>query len=150
MASIAEDQISNRIRQLSIFLPNRLGALLSVNRTLEATKLQVRGISILDASDHAVIRLIVDQPTLAAEILKTAGLTPVETDVLGVALAPGTGIRRLLTAVIAAELNIHYLYSLAEPREGRTIFVLHVEEPNSAARHLMENGMELIDQGDLR
>jgi hypothetical protein len=150
MADVTEDQLSHRVKQLAVFLPNRLGALLGLNRTLEAADIKVRAISILDAADHAVVRLVVDQPTLAAEILKTEGYGPVEAEVLGVALPPGASIRKLLTSVIAAELNIHYLYSLMAPVGGRNVLALRVENADAAAKNLLAHGMQLISQDDLK
>ena len=146
MADVTEDALSNRVVQLSLFLPNRLGAMLRVHRTLAAAGIRIRGITILDAADHAVVRLVVDQPTLATEILRTEGVPPVVSDLLAVGL-PGSGaIDAVLTAVIAAELNIHYMYPLLAPIDGRSILALHVESAESAARVLLERGMTLLDQ----
>jgi len=146
MADVTEDAISNRVVQLSLFLPNRLGAMLRVHRSLGAASIRIRGITILDAADHAVVRLIVDQPTLATEMLRTEGTSPVVSELLAVAL-PGRGaIETVLTAVIAAELNIHYMYPLLAPVDGRSILALHVESPDSAARVLLERGMTLLNQ----
>ena len=150
MADIAEDQLSKRITQISVLLPNRLGALLSLNRTLDAVEIKIMAISILDASDHTVVRLVVDQPTLAREILTTEGYSVVETELLGVVLPAGVGFRRVLTAVIMAELNVLYLYSLMVTREGRPVLALKTEDPGSAAAVLLDKGMRLLNQDDLQ
>ncbi len=150
MADVTEDQLSNRIKQISVFLPNRLGALLAINRALDSADIRILAVSILDAADHAVARLVVDQPTLARELLTTEGHSVVETDLLGVVLPQGVGIRRVLTAVILAELNVHYIYSLMVMSKERPVLALHVEEPAAAARVLLEEGMGLLNQDDLR
>ena len=62
MFDIAEDQgDSARIKQLSVFLPNRVGALLGVTRSLNSVAIRILALSIADAADHAVARLVVDQ-----------------------------------------------------------------------------------------
>ncbi len=149
MADVTEDAISHRIMQLSLFLPNRLGAMLRVHRTLDASRIKVRGITILDAADHAVVRLVCDQPTLAAEILRNEGTPPVESELLGVALPSGGELKSILTAVIAAELNVHYMYALLTPVDGRTVLALHVESPDAAARVLLGRGFRLVNQDAL-
>jgi hypothetical protein len=150
MADIAEDQLSNRIRQISVLLPNRLGALLTLTRTLDAAEIKILALSILDASDHTVVRLVVDQPTLAREILTTEGHSVVETELLGVLLPSGVGIRQVLTAVIMAELNVLYLYSLMVTRQGTPVLALKTEDPGSAAAVLLDKGMRLLNQDDLQ
>lgn len=150
MVEVAGDQLSHRLRQLSLFLPNRLGALLSVTRALDAAKIRVCALAIVDSADHAVARLVVDQPTLAAEVLKTEGYSLVETDLLGVVLSQGIGLRKVLTAMIAGEVNIHYLYSLLPLQDGGAVLALHVDDVEGAARVLSEKGLRLLSQDDLK
>ncbi len=150
MADVTEDQLSKRIRQLSVFLPNRLGALLTLDRALEAAEIRICALSTVDAADHAVLRLVVDQPTLAKEVLATEGYSLVDTELLGVVLPPGAGIRRVLTAILMAEQNIHYIYPLMAQKDGRQVLAIHPEDAAAAARTLVQRGMQLIDQEDLR
>jgi len=95
------------IKQLSVFVANRLGALLTVTRCLDAYGLELRAINIIEAADHAVFRLLVDRPGLAKETLQSEGYSVFESDILGVALPSTTsdGIRRVLSALLLAELN---------------------------------------------
>lgn len=150
MADTTQDHEDNRICQLSIFLPNRLGALLSVLRSLEGRDIVMRAVSIVESADHSVARIIVDQPTLAASTLRHGGYSFVETELLGVAIPEEDGVQRLLKAVLMAELNLHYMYSLIMPRGGHALLAVHVEDPTSAARVLVERGFHLVDQSDLR
>ncbi|MFT7464913.1 MAG: hypothetical protein ACI9EF_003273 [Pseudohongiellaceae bacterium] len=137
------------IKQLSVFLPNRVGALLGVNRALETLGLTIRAISILEAADHSVVRLIVDRPSLASELLKDQGYSVLETELLAVALPEQDGVRRVLSALLMAELNVHYVYSLLARGTGEPILALHVEDPAAAIRVLLEHKMVLIGQDHL-
>jgi len=137
------------IKQLAVFLPNRLGALLSMTRCLDTLGLAIRAVNIIDAADHAVARLLVDRPTLAKEALLAEGYSVVETDLLGVALPRGGGVRQVLQALLLAELNIHYVYSLIGGASGTPVLAVHVEDPAAAARVLAEKGFELIGQDEL-
>lgn len=135
-----------RIKQLSVFLPNRLGALLGVNRALESYGLNIRALTIMEAADHAVARLVVDRPTLAAEVLRGQDYSVFETDMLGVALPPEGGIRKVLSALLMAELNVHYVYSLLASGATQRVLAVHVEDLDAATRVLHEHSMELIGQ----
>ena len=150
MAGVTEDQYSRRVSQLSVFLPNRLGALLSVDRALEAADIKICALSVLDAADHAVVRLVVDRPTLAKQLLIADGHSLVDTDLVGVVLPAGSSIRQVLTAVLMAELNIHYICPLMTQHEGRHVLALHSEDAGQAASALLDRGFHLIDQEDLQ
>ena len=148
MADVAEDQLSHRITQLSIFLPNRLGALLSVTRLFDTHRVAIRALSIVDAADHSVARIVVDRPTLADSMLRRDGYSLVETELLGVVLGDGQTVRDVLKGLLMAELNVHYVYALIGHGK-RTALALHVEDPDSGARVLTEHGFRLLTQDDI-
>jgi len=139
-----------RIKQLSVFLPNRVGALLAVNRCLDAFAIKIHALSILDAADHAVLRLVVDRPALAAEALTTDGYSVFESDLVAVALQDGDSdaIRRVLSALLLAELNVHYVYSLIPTSTRRPILALYVEDHDAAAGILSERDFDLVGQDE--
>jgi len=152
MFDTTEDQASPRIRQLSIFLENRLGALLGVTRVLEAQNINICALSITDAADHAVVRAVVDRPSLASAALQAEGYHILESDLLGVALPAARvgGFRKVLTALARAELNVHYVYAVVSQGSAGAVLALHVEDMDRAARTLVECGMSLVSQDDLR
>ncbi len=150
MVDLDSEAEGRRVRQLGVFLVNRLGALLTLHRTLEAAQIQILGLAIVDAADHAVARLVVDQPTLAAQALRDGGYSFVESELIGVGFPAHHGIRRALTAVLVAEVNIDFLYALFAPLAEKTVVVMHVSDATSAARLLAQRGLELIDQSALR
>jgi hypothetical protein len=152
MYDTTEDQAAPRVRQLSIFLENRLGALLGVTRVLEAQTINILAVSITDAADHAVVRLVVDRPSLASAALQAEGYHILESDLLGVGLpaAKVGGFRKVLTALARAELNVHYVYAAVSQGAAGAVLVLHVEDMDRAARTLVECGMSLVSQDDLR
>jgi hypothetical protein len=134
------------IKQLSVFLPNRVGALLGVTRALGTLSLSIRAISIMEAADHSVVRLIIDRPGLAVEVLQDQGYAVLETDLLAVALPGQDGVRKVLAALLMAELNVHYVYSLLASGTGEPILALHVEDTMAATKVLREHEMILIGQ----
>ncbi len=152
MTETTEDQASLRIRQLSIFLENRLGALLGVTRVLEAQNINLCALSITDAADHAVVRVVVDRPSLASAALQAEGYHILESDLLGVALPAARvgGFRKVLTALARAELNVHYVYAVVSQGAASAVLALYVEDMDRAARTLVECGMTLVSQDDLR
>jgi hypothetical protein len=150
MLETAEDLTAPRILQLSIFLPNRIGALQRVVTRLEALDVDIRAIAIVDSADHAVVRLIVNRSDVAKKALADAGYAAFETELLGVALPDGEfGIRKLLGALLVAEINVHYVYGLLVRVDGHPVVAVHVDSPDSAGRVLRKAGAMLVGQDEI-
>ncbi|MEW6747519.1 MAG: hypothetical protein AB1486_32710 [Planctomycetota bacterium] len=146
-----EDPTNRRIRQLSLFLPNRTGELLRITKTLEAEGIHICGISILDSADHCVVRLVADDPAKAVQALDRAGHRVFETEILGVMLPPGkgVGIRKILAALLMAEVNVHFAYPVIVYGSSRLGLALYGDDMPEATRILAEQGLDLIGQDDL-
>lgn len=138
------------LRQFCIFLENRVGALHELLRSLEREDLRVLALTIVESVDFAVVRVIVDLPERAVEILDLQGIRFTERDVLAVELPRDP--QPYLAAVsplVRAELNIHYTYPLLLQGIGRGVIVLCVDDVEMAAQVLRESGRKLLTEGDL-
>jgi hypothetical protein len=99
MLETARETTGPRVRQISFFLQNRVGALLGVARKLEELNIHICAVSIQDSADHAVIRMVVDRPSLAKEALVERGLNVFENELVAVELPveKGIGLPRILS-----------------------------------------------------
>ncbi len=151
MFEVAKDTTAPKIRQISFFLQNRVGALLGVARRLEELNIHICAISILDSADHAVVRIVVDRPSLAKEALLEKGLNVFETELVAVEvpIEKGIGLPRILTALIQAEVNVHYIYSLIVPTNGHPVIAFHVDSIETAAQILKQQGLVLVGQDQI-
>ncbi len=110
-------------KQLSLFLVNKPGVLADVCKTLAANDINIRGMSISDTVDHAVVRLIVDDPKKAIHILGDHGVLVVETDVLAVQVSDHPGeLSKIARKLSRAKVNIEYAYGTSGGKEA-TVFI---------------------------
>jgi len=110
-------------KQLSVFLENKPGVLADVCKTLGAHGINIRGMSISDTVDHAVVRLIVDDSQKAIHILGEHGALVVETDVLAVKLADRPGeLAKMARKFARGKINIEYAYGTSDGTEA-TLFI---------------------------
>jgi hypothetical protein len=138
------------LRQFCVFMENRVGRLHEMFRQVERHDLRVIGLSVVESVDFAVARVIVDNADRARELFQLAGLTVAETDVVGVELPPTSQpFVSIFTALVSAELNIHYTYPLLHRRQGRGAIVLHVDDVDQATQILSAADFRLITEGDL-
>jgi hypothetical protein len=140
-----------RVRQFTVFLENRVGRLGTLVRALEETAGRVCALSIEESADSALVRLICADPDTSRDALQEAGFGFSESDVLAVELPRRTRqpLISICSALLAAEINIHYVYPLLVRPHGPAL-ALYVEDPTLAAQLLIRKGFTLIGESDLR
>ena len=143
---------SPRVRQFTVFLENRVGRLQTLLRALEQGAGNIVALSIEESADTALVRLICSAPDAGREELRSAAFSFSESDLLAVELpkASKQPLIAICSALLAAEINIHYAYPLLlRPREGPSL-ALYVDDPTLAARLLIKKGFNLLGESDLR
>ena len=74
------------IKQISVFVENKPGRLADITKTLATNQVDIRALSIADTTDFGILRLIVNKPMMAAEVLRDAGYTVSITEVIGIGI----------------------------------------------------------------
>src|SRR5947209_12849676 len=90
--------------QFSVFTPNRLGRLHDLIRLFSARNVHVLALMVLDTTDSSIIRLVVDDPDRARDLLVQEGFPFTESYVVTVEV-DSTELTRLMSALLQAELN---------------------------------------------
>lgn len=107
-------------KQLSLFLVNKPGVLADVCQSLSDNNINIRGLSVSDTVDHAVVRLIVDDPIKAIHLLGEHGVLVVETDVLAVDVDDQPGaLAKVARKLARGKVNIEYAYGTADTGKAR-------------------------------
>jgi hypothetical protein len=136
------------VTQFSVFLENRVGQLLEVVRAFQGSKVKIVGLSISDSADCCIIRLVLSHPEQGREILNLKGLPYAENELLATELPAGS-LCDLCSALLQAEINIHYAYALIVHPHGRAAVALHVDNLEQAAATLRTQGFEILCEADL-
>lgn len=122
------------VQQLAVFLENKPGALSAVCDALAGARINIFGLTISDTTDHAVVRMVVDNTARALMILETHGTLVVESDVLMIQNAnkPGS-LSRITHALSARKINIDYGYLASMPTARKGLLILHVTDTKKAS-----------------
>ena len=134
--------------QFSVFTPNKVGRLHDLIRLLNAKNVHVLGLMVLDTTDSAIIRIVVDNPDGARELLIAEDFPFTESNLVVVEANP-TDLNRLMTALLEAELNIHYLYSFIPQPEGKPVVGLSMEDNDTAEQALRRHQFRTLKQTDI-
>ncbi len=135
--------------QFSVFLANRVGQLHELLEALSEKKLTVLGISVVDSTDWAVVRLILDDPNVGRAALQQRSLPFTESEVLLVELADPHSLSEVCAHLLRAEINVHFAYPLALCARGTPIMVFHVDDNVLAIEMLRRHDFTLLGHEDL-
>ncbi|QEH37114.1 hypothetical protein OJF2_57010 [Aquisphaera giovannonii] len=138
------------VTQFSVFLENRVGQLLEVVRAFQGSKVKIVGLTISDSADCSIVRLILSHPEQGREILSLNKHAFAENELVAVELsASPNAIQELCTALLQAEINIHYAYPLVGNPRGRPAVAMHIDNAEQASRTLHDMGFEILCEADL-
>ncbi len=138
------------VRQFSVFLENRVGALLEIVKLLNSHDVQVVGLTVQDAADSSILRIIVSDPDLVEHLFEEHGVAYAIIGMLVVELPESAEeLGRLLSVLLMAEVNIHFSYPLLTRPRGKAALVLHVEDDDCASSVLLSSGFQLLRQSDI-
>jgi len=138
------------VKQFSVFLENKVGALLNLTHTLNEANVHICGLSVVDTADSSMVRMVVDDPDHGREVLHAAQI-PVNESSLVVAELP-SGPERLDTVLqhlVAAEVNVQYTYSLMVRPRDKALLALHCEDSEYAREVLTKAGVAVLGQKDI-
>ena len=139
-----------RVRQFSIFLPNKVGAMLDVVKLLNANHAEVVALSIAESTDSAIARIVVSDPDMAERLLSENNVGFGVCEMVVVELSEVSGqLSKMLAALLMAEVNLHFTYPLLTRPRGLAALALHVDDADCASSVLLGEGFRILSQSDI-
>jgi len=136
--------------QFGVFLDNKVGKLLDLADVFRGQALTLAGITVVETADHAVVRIVTSRADLARRLLTRAQLPFSETEVLVVEVGGfGKNLSMLCSSLLAAELNIKYIYPLLVQPRGLPTLVVHTDDMLLSAQILRRKLFTLFGENDL-
>lgn len=139
------------IKQISVFLENKAGTMLELTKVLAEKNVDMRALSLAEASDFGIVRFIADDVYNASTVLKEAGYIYTVTSVLGVCIPnePG-GLNQILQVLSDAFVNVEYMYAFTGTKSSDNAYMIfHVQDTKAAAAALRSKGIKLVEQEEI-
>ena len=134
-------------KQVSVFLENKSGRLAEVCQTLGRADINIRALSIADTSDFGILRLIVDRPDEAVEVLQSEGFSVGSTGVLALRIPdrPG-GLGMVLGQLQEENINVEYMYAFFITIAGDAVVLFKVDDEvvDITLKLLERNGVQVL------
>lgn len=138
------------VKQISVFLENRPGALAEFTKTLERSRIDLRALSLAESEDFGIVRVIVDDPFAAIRILKEEGYVCSVTKVIAVEIEDKPGaLVKMLNVLGDNKVNLEYSYAFLAKKANSAFMILRVADNDKAIKVLTQNGIRPICHEDM-
>ena len=139
---------------MSVFLDNHPGSLSEVMEKLDQNQIKIFALSIAEAGEFGLVRLITEDPTKATKILEDAEFNLAKSrkniEVIVILITEKDRVSRITKVLGDSGLNIEYAYSSAVHMDGKFALVLRVNDLEKAEKTLKENGVAILSLAEIK
>lgn len=138
------------VNQISIFVDNTPGKLSKLTSFLADHNVDMRALSLADASDYGIMRILASHSEELISSLYTEGYIARVNPVLAVSVddTPG-GLAKVVSILGEANINIEYLYAFVLKTTQSACVVIRVADNDRAEQILSAAGIKLLTENDI-
>jgi len=139
-----------KLQQLSFFLENKPGRLLEACEAMGEAGVNVETMSLVEAGDFGILRVLVKDPQGAFDALKSK-FSVKKSDVLAVQVPDEPGALASLLKLFAKNpnLNVEYMYGFTSKTRKVAAIVLSFNDVDLALSILKEANVDLVQPDNL-
>ena len=139
-----------KVKQLSLFLENKPGALSRPVQLLARAKLNILTLSVADPQQFGILRLMVRDWEKALKLLEQDGFVVKVTDMVAIEVsdAPG-GLAQILAALEKTHVNLEYMYGFTLNKERKGLLVFRFDDPDRAIEALQKKNINPVRSVEL-
>jgi len=138
------------ITQLSVFLMNQPGTLVEAVRTISDAGIDIRAMSIAEANDFGILRIIVSDSDAVCDLLREKYLFS-KTEVVAAKMDDRSGaLYPILVVLNEANINIEYMYAFTGSGPEEAYVVFRVNDVKTAEEVLNASGIATLSDDSLK
>jgi len=136
--------------QLSIFVENKPGKFEKITKILGEKDLNIRGFSVASSGDFGVLKIIVNNPEKAFEILKENNITVSIRNILAVQIDDNSGsLHNLLNILSTNNINLEDCYGISVAYNKSAVIIIEVEKYPEAEKILLANNIRILNDSEI-
>lgn len=147
--SIAKSQGAECVRQFAIYAENKVGRLNDVITNLRVNGVHIMALTTLETTDVTIVRLVPNYPDIAREVLLAERFSFTECPIVAVELKTEEDLPTVTSALLEAEINIHYLYPFLARPDGKSALAMRVEDVDVAIETLNHRRIRVLSLEDI-
>ena len=142
------------IPQVSVYLDNRPGSLSEAMAQLDKNQIEVFALTIAEAGEFGLIRLIVGEPAEATKVLEDVDYNLAKsrrnTEVTAVFITEQNKLSKITKILAEGSINIEYAYSSAVHVEGKIALILRASDIENAEKILKANNVTVLSLSEIK
>ncbi len=142
------------ITQVSVFLDNRPGSLFEAMSQLDRNQIKVFALSIADAGEYGLVRLITEEPEKTSKILEDSEFNLAKskknTEVTATFITDKDNLSKITKILGDSGINIEYAYSSAVHVDGKVALILRPSNVEKAEEMLKANGVIILTLAEIK
>lgn len=138
------------IKQLSIFLENRPGALSAPCKLLASAGINIQTFALADTREFGILRIVVHEWEKARDLLMENGYVVKVTDLLAIEVEdrPG-GLAAILDVIEKANVNVEYTYAFTSKWRGKGLLLFRFNDTEKAIEALKSAGINVVGKSEV-
>lgn len=138
------------VRQISVFMENKVGPLAEITTLLAQHQINMRALSVAETQDFGILRIIVEEPEKAEQVLKDNQIIFRESSVLAVLMEDRPGSMAAFVNLLAqAGIPVEYAYAFITRQADNACLILKVKEDEAAEALLEKEGVRSLSEQEL-
>ncbi len=138
------------VRQISVFMENKIGPLAEITTLLAQHQINMRALSVAETQDFGILRIIVEEPEKAEQVLKDNQIIFRESSVLAVLMEDRPGSMAAVVDLLAqAGIPVEYAYAFITRQADNACLILKVKEDEAAEALLEKEGVRSLSEQEL-
>ena len=136
-------------KQLSVFIENRKGRLGEVLHVLKENDINIFSLSLADTTEYGLLRVIVNSPERARDVLIDSGFSSMITDVFIIKIPHVAGsLQKILSVIAENDINVEYMYGLSVDADDASI-VMKANDIESVTRVFKKEKIETMTLAEI-
>jgi len=137
-----------------VFLDNRPGSLFEAMSQLDRNQISVFAMSIADAGEFGLVRIIAENPQKASGLLENADFNLAKskknTEVSAIFVTKDNKLSKITKLLSDAGINIEYAYSSAVHVQDEVALILRPSNVERAEQLFAENGVTVLSLNQIK
>jgi hypothetical protein len=147
--SVVASGDSSPVIQFSFSVDWKTSSFSGVLGALDASDVIILAVSFFENFENTMVRCVVNYPDEARKVFSEQGISWHENEILAIETGNVADMPKIVKAIFAAEIKLHYMYAFLTRPQGRIGFVIQTENNEFAASVLGRSGMKTLSQGDI-
>ena len=125
------------VEQISVFIENKNGRLSAISNVLAESGINISALSLAENEEYGMLRMVVDNPHKAKEVLKEHGVICKVSKVLCLEIEDvAGGFAKIVEKLSLNKIEIQYMYACLSRKEGKALMIFNVDDVELAEKIL--------------